>query len=111
MFYTMLLRIASWIKTHTFLLFLYIMSNTELQTLSEKVDARLTLIDQLKSGLEASNELVEKLNEANSSLDTKISDLIQKAADTSKLDEVTQQVTSKNTELQGLVNKVTSVLR
>lgn len=87
------------------------MSSTELQTLSDKIDARLVLIDQLKSGLETSTALVNKLSEANNSLDTKISDLLKQAADTSKLDTVTQQVTNKNTELQGLVNKVTSVLK
>jgi type II secretory pathway component PulF len=87
------------------------MSTNELQTLSDKIDARLALVEQLKSGLDAGTDLVNKLTEANSSLDSKISGLLQQAADTSKLDTVTQQVTDKNTQLQGLVNKVSSVLK
>lgn len=98
-------------RRFSFLLVVYTMSTSDLQQLSDKMDARLALISKLKSGLDNSTALLDKLSASNADLDKKINSLLQTATDTTALDTVTQSVTDKNQQLQGLVDKIGIALK
>lgn len=82
------------------------LTDQDLKTLSDKLDERLSAVQKLQAGVQATEDLLNQLDSTTSALDSKIKDLLFKVTDTARLTSAVDQVTSKNDQLQSLLTKI-----
>ena len=83
----------------------YMLDDDSLAKLSAQLDARQKMIDDLGHGIQTTNMLVSQLQSSLQKADDQINALTKQIADNSTISDVTSQLETKNTQLQGLVQK------
>lgn len=78
--------------------------------LSARLDQRQKLIDQLATGMQQTNDLVAQLQKLSSQVDDRVTALTQQIANDTRVSDISTQVQNKNTQLSGLVQKLSTTV-
>ena len=81
-----------------------------LDSLAAKIDERQKLIDDLATGMKKTEDLLNELQASSKKLDKKFAALTQQIANDSTVKDLAAQVTSKNSQLSGLVQKLNATV-
>lgn len=81
-----------------------------LDSLAAKIDERQKLIDDLATGMKKTEDLLNELQVSSKKLDEKFAALTQQIANDSTVKDLAAQVTSKNSQLSGLVQKLNATV-
>ena len=81
-----------------------------LDSLAAKIDERQKLIDDLATGMKKTEDLLNELQLSSKKLDEKFAALTQQIANDSTVKDLAAQVTSKNSQLSGLVQKLNATV-
>ena len=93
-----------------FLLLSYMADTNTLDSLAAKIDERQKLIDDLATGMKKTEDLLNELQVSSKKLDEKFAALTQQIANDSTVKDLAAQVTSKNSQLSGLVQKLNATV-
>ncbi len=84
--------------------------NNTLSSLAAKLDERQRLVDELAKGMKKTEDLVNELQASSAKLDERFTALTQQITDDKKVGDLAAQVTSKNSQLSGLVQKLNATV-
>ena len=86
----------------------FTMSSQSIEQLSAQLDARQKLISDLQAGVQATQDILSQLQTSIQAADAQIADLTTQVTDNAAVKGAVDQVQAKNSQLQGLVQKLGS---
>ena len=102
---SLLQSVQEFVQKKCLLLFTYIIDSMDLEQLASQLDAKQKLITDLQEGVKTTEDLIGKLQSSVEEADKKIADITKSITDNTAAQTLSDQLQSKNTQLQGLVQK------